>query len=93
MKYFVRERQLSKMRIEISAYEDDVEFGVNCCDTESKGESSQVPRRRKLGHMFGAIERSKERLNIQDYSISQTSLEQIFNQFASQQDEEKGIVI
>ena len=40
--------------------------------------------------MFGLVEGSKEKLNIQEYSIAQTSLEQIFNQFAAQQEEEKG---
>ena len=70
----LRERQLSKLRVEVSAY-------------ESK-ENAQV--RRKLGAMFGLIEGNKTRLSIQDYSIAQTSLEQIFNQFAAQQEEEKG---
>lgn len=36
------------------------------------------------------IESEKTRLSIQEYSLSQTSLEQIFNHFAAQQDEEKG---
>ena len=40
--------------------------------------------------MFGLVEGSKEGLKIQEYSIAQTSLEQIFNQFAAQQEEEKG---
>jgi ATP-binding cassette, subfamily A (ABC1), member 3 len=40
--------------------------------------------------MFGSVEANKTRLNIQEYSIAQTSLEQIFNQFAAQQDEERG---
>jgi ATP-binding cassette, subfamily A (ABC1), member 3 len=40
--------------------------------------------------MFGAVERNKDRLSIQEYSIAQTSLEQIFNQFAAQQEEETG---
>ena len=35
--------------------------------------------------MFGSVEASKLRLSIQEYSIAQTSLEQIFNQFAAQQ--------
>ena len=39
--------------------------------------------------MFGLIEGSKTQLRIQEYSIAQTSLEQIFNQFAAQQEEEK----
>jgi hypothetical protein len=40
--------------------------------------------------MFGSVEKNKQNLKIQEYSISQTSLEQIFNQFASQQEEEQG---
>lgn len=43
-----------------------------------------------ISEMFGLVEGSKEKLNIQEYSIAQTSLEQIFNQFAAQQEEEKG---
>jgi ATP-binding cassette subfamily A (ABC1) protein 3 len=39
---------------------------------------------RKLSTMFGAIEEQKSYIGIQEYSIGQTSLEQIFNQFASQ---------
>lgn len=50
-------------------------------------------QRRKLSTMFGAIESNKERLRIQEYSISQTSLEQIFNSFAAQQEEETGIAM
>ena len=40
---------------------------------------------RKLSRMFGLIENSLEELHILEYSISQTSLEQIFNSFAMQQ--------
>jgi hypothetical protein len=39
--------------------------------------------------IFGAIESAKVELQLQGYSVSQTSLEQIFNQFAAQQEEEK----
>ena len=35
--------------------------------------------------IFGAIERAKEALNIEDYSVGQTSLEQIFLTFAAKQ--------
>ena len=38
---------------------------------------------RKLSVLFGAIENNKHTLKIQEYSIAQTSLEQIFNQFAA----------
>jgi ATP-binding cassette, subfamily A (ABC1), member 3 len=40
--------------------------------------------------LFEFIESKKESLKIQEYSIAQTSLEQIFNQFASEQEEETG---
>ncbi|CAM9229777.1 unnamed protein product [Phaeothamnion confervicola] len=43
-----------------------------------------------LGDMFGVLEDSREGLGIVSYSLSQTSLEQIFNFFASQQEEELG---
>lgn len=38
-------------------------------------------------NIFGIIERAKERLNFEDYSIGQTTLEQIFLLFARQQRE------
>lgn len=44
-----------------------------------------------LGTVFELIESQKHNLHIKDYSVSQTSLEQIFNQFASQQPEEQGV--
>lgn len=40
---------------------------------------------RKLSRMFGIVEGSIKALHIVEYSISQTSLEQIFNSFAMQQ--------
>jgi ATP-binding cassette subfamily A (ABC1) protein 1 len=43
---------------------------------------------RQLGEVFSLIEKCKQDLYIQEYSVSQTSLEQIFNRFASQQKEE-----
>lgn len=39
--------------------------------------------------IFGSIESAKYELKLEGYSVSQTSLEQIFNQFAAQQEEEK----
>ena len=38
-----------------------------------------------MGRMFGAIETHKKELGIEEYSMSQTSLEAIFNFFAAQQ--------
>jgi ATP-binding cassette subfamily A (ABC1) protein 3 len=44
----------------------------------------------KLSAMFGTFQKNKETFNVQEYSLSQTSLEQIFNGFASKQEEEQG---
>jgi ATP-binding cassette, subfamily A (ABC1), member 3 len=35
-----------------------------------------------IGYLFGLMEEIKESFNISEYSVSQTSLEQIFNIFA-----------
>ncbi|RLN48411.1 hypothetical protein BBJ29_009845 [Phytophthora kernoviae] len=45
----------------------------------------------KLSKMFALIEDVKTKIHIREYSVSQTTLEQIFNSFASQQEEEQGI--
>lgn len=37
-----------------------------------------------IGYLFGIVEQKKAELNISEYSVSQTSLEQIFQQFATQ---------
>lgn len=39
-----------------------------------------------LANVFRHFEEAKSRLNIEDYSVGQTTLEQIFNQFAASQD-------
>jgi len=49
-----------------------------------------------IGEAFKLMQVHKTQLNVQEYSLSQTTLEQIFNQFAAQQEEEtsgaRGIV-
>ena len=46
----------------------------------------------RLSLVFGELERRKEEMGLSDYSVSQCSLEQIFIQFAAEQEEEKGAV-
>lgn len=41
-------------------------------------------------HASGTIQDHRRELSIGEYSLSQTSLEQIFNRFAAQQEEELG---
>jgi len=44
----------------------------------------RVPREDKtIGYLFGQIERTRAEMQIQEYSVSQTSLEQIFQTFAN----------
>ncbi|ETK86251.1 hypothetical protein F441_09243 [Phytophthora nicotianae CJ01A1] len=50
--------------------------------------TGQVPR---LASVFRCVEGSKQQLGIREYAVSQTTLEQIFNNFAGQQSEEKGV--
>ena len=91
--YELKERQLTKIRIELNTSDqhthsngNDGEEGKH--NIESKIDPSStglgaLGQRRPLGGLFGAVEGVKEELRIQDYSIAQTSLEQIFNQFAA----------
>ncbi|KAJ0402315.1 hypothetical protein P43SY_008556 [Pythium insidiosum] len=44
-----------------------------------------------LARTFRLVEDARRELRVKEYSISQTSLEQIFNAFARQQDEERGV--
>ena len=43
----------------------------------------------KLSQVFGKIEKNRDYLNMKDYSVSQTTLDQIFVNFAKGQNEEK----
>ena len=46
----------------------------------------RVPREDKsIGYLFSQLEKTKNEFNIQEYSVSQTSLEQIFQTFANLQ--------
>ncbi|POM73056.1 ABCA1 lipid exporter [Phytophthora palmivora] len=57
------------------------------CRFKVRGSHNEV----KLSKMFSLIENVKAEMHIREYSVSQTTLEQIFNSFASQQEEEKGV--
>lgn len=50
----------------------------------------RIPRNDKsIGFVFGLIEQSKEEANVVEYSISQTTLEQIFQYFANLEQDDK----
>ncbi|CAK4248260.1 unnamed protein product [Aphanomyces euteiches] len=44
-----------------------------------------------LSNVFSMIEKSKSDLRVEEYTVSQTTLEQIFNNFAAQQTQETGV--
>ena len=49
------------------------------------------PKTKSIGFLFGLFEQYKEECFVTEYSIQQTSLEQIFNMFAKEQNEIKKI--
>jgi hypothetical protein len=59
-----------------------IRIEVNSCNDDGS--------ERLLSTMFDVIETNRGILKLQDYAIAQTSLEQIFNYFAAQQEEEIG---
>ncbi|RLN14393.1 hypothetical protein BBJ28_00018173, partial [Nothophytophthora sp. Chile5] len=58
------------------------------CRFKVRGSNDEL----KLSKMFALVEDVKSKMHIREYSVSQTTLEQIFNSFASQQEEEQGVV-
>ncbi|RLN65884.1 hypothetical protein BBJ29_006636 [Phytophthora kernoviae] len=69
--------------------------------TEQQGEHFrfQVPKQRsgtadnalRPAEIFRALEQTRTSLHVDEYSVSETALEHIFNNMAAQQDEEKGV--
>ncbi|KAF1321194.1 Abc transporter a family member 1, partial [Globisporangium splendens] len=57
------------------------------CRLKLRGSNDQL----KLSKVFALVESVKTTMHVREYSVSQTTLEQIFNQFASQQAEEQGV--
>ena len=62
---------------------------IKCCDFVDNNFVFRIKREhsqneKTIGFLFGLIEKSKSEFNIEEYSIQLTSLEQIFNQFAKE---------
>jgi ATP-binding cassette, subfamily A (ABC1), member 3 len=76
--------QVNGMRIiqKLASIFQSVELLEQCADFYKL----RVPRLEfTIGYLFGLIEELKGDLNISEYSVAQTSLEQIFQQFANQE--------
>ena len=96
----LRERQGAKLRCVIRRRLSlDLTLGLHIdTDTNPPGplylidqNSFEIPSKdHTLAGLFGAIEEAKAKLCVEDYSVAQTSLEQIFNFFAQAQEEETG---
>lgn len=74
--YHLRERQANRLRLSVPLLPPRADGDVGVIEP------------RTLSKMFGCIEPCKDQLGIKEYSVAQTSLEQIFNTFASKQSEE-----
>ncbi|TDH71046.1 hypothetical protein CCR75_004636 [Bremia lactucae] len=73
----------SLSHVDVSVMERQNDF----CRLKLRGSNDEL----RLGNVFALVEEIKNKLHIREYSVSQTSLEQIFNFFASQQAEEQGV--
>ena len=54
-----------------------------------KVKKNEEDSKKSIGFLFGIVEDAKEKGNIEEYSIQQTSLEQIFNKFTNYQKDSK----
>ena len=64
---------------------------IKCCDFVDNSFVFRIKREhceneKSIGFLFGLIEKSKSEFNIEEYSIQLTSLEQIFNHFAKEKE-------
>jgi hypothetical protein len=84
--FVLRERQNHKIRVEITSYVNQIasdQPSHAASTSTSAADNEHLGPKRKLCDIFRVIEDNKMALNIQEYSVAQTSLEQIFNQFAA----------
>jgi len=76
----------------LNSFMSDQFPGMVCHEVFGVKARYEVPSADKsMGAMFGLIEKEKEALGIESYSLSQTSLEQVFNQFAAKQIQENAM--
>ena len=66
---------------------------IKCCDFVDNSFVFRIKREhseneKTIGFLFGLIEKYKNQFNVEEYSIQLTSLEQIFNKFAKEIDNE-----
>jgi ATP-binding cassette subfamily A (ABC1) protein 3 len=83
--FVLRERQNHKIRVEITSYVNQIASDQPSQATSSTtaADNENLGPKRRLCDIFRVVEDNKAPLNIQEYSVAQTSLEQIFNQFAA----------
>ena len=74
---YVKQEEFTKTPRVVEQYGQSVRLSLPFDDS-----ASPVP----LGKLFGSLERNKDRLSIAEYCVGTTTLEQIFLQFASEQE-------
>jgi len=92
----LRERQGTRVRYEVPRKNvNGNAVGVGVVEGEggevgNENGNEHQNQMRTLSMLFGLFEANRVALFVEEYSVSQTSLEQIFNRFASQQEEKTG---
>lgn len=79
LKQFVRER-LPSAQLQ-QEFQEQLIYNVPLHATDALGEAIAL----RWSDMFGVMEAAKRLFDVEDYAISQTSLEQVFLAFANQQ--------
>ena len=69
---------------------------IKCCDFVDNSfvfriKREHVENEKTIGFLFGLVEKNKNNFNVEEYSIQLTSLEQIFNQFAKEMENNENV--
>eukprot|EP00931_Biecheleriopsis_adriatica_P003540 TRINITY_DN105341_c0_g1_i1.p1 TRINITY_DN105341_c0_g1~~TRINITY_DN105341_c0_g1_i1.p1 ORF type:complete len:884 (+),score=199.22 TRINITY_DN105341_c0_g1_i1:354-2654(+) len=77
---------------DLSAFLEHHFTGTTLLERHERTFRFRLPLACSLAEVFGVLEASHQSLQLEEYGVSQTSLEQIFNDFAAMQQEETGPV-
>lgn len=85
LKTFIRDR-LSGAQLQ-HEFQEQLSYQVPLHVSDATGASTAL----RWSHMFAVMEEAKRLFSVEDYAISQTSLEQVFLSFARQQAEDRQV--
>lgn len=81
---FVETRCFEKKIEPITKYLQSINSNIRLINQKIPILTYEIEKDIKLGLLFRKLEKKREELKISDYSIYQSSLEQIFNYFANE---------